>query len=276
MSGDDRMSAGNWVAVVGDNTVDRYLGDAAAEYSGGNAFNVAVQLARSGATVRYFGAVGDDGDAELIRAGLRANGIPLDDLVVLPGQTAVTDIRLTPDGDRVFEREEFGVTDEYFPSADAIADIAQAAWVHIGMLPRADELRRALAAAKRGSVSQDCAVASGLRDLDVAFVSAGEGAAALEQAEATRAAGVQTVVVTRGADGALALDDDGVVEQPALPAVVVDTTGAGDSFIAGYIAARLQSRPLAAALESGARFAAATCAHPAGWPHPTLADQELS
>lgn len=270
------MTPAKWVAVVGDNTIDRYLGHELAEYSGGNAFNVAVQLARAGTIVRYFGAVGDDSDAEIIRSGLHANGISLDDLSVLPGDTAVTDIRVRANGDRVFEREEFGVTADYYPSAAAITAIAQAAWVHIGMLPRASSLRSDLRVIKQGSVSQDCAVSSGLADLDVAFLSAGEGADARAKAAAARRAGVPTVVVTLGADGALSEDDDGVITQDALPTDVIDTTGAGDSFIAGYIAARVEGESLAAAMESGARFAAATCAHQAGWPHPARSEQELS
>lgn len=262
-----------WVAVVGDNTVDRYLGAEDAEYSGGNAFNVAVQLARAGVAVRYFGAVADDADAAIIRRGLSLNGISEADLVVLPGSTAVTDIRVADDGDRVFEREEFGVTAEYVPSDAELAVIADADWIHLGMLPDATALRRRLAQVRHGRLSQDCAVAEGLTDLDVAFVSAGEGADAERVAEETAAAGVPTVVVTRGADGAIArtaTDGSGatVYRQAALPADVVDTTGAGDSFIAGFIVASIRDESIEAALESGARMAAATCGHRAGWPHP--------
>lgn len=274
------MSGGRipWVAVVGDNTVDRYLGAEDAEYSGGNAFNVAVQLARAGVPVRYFGAVADDADAAIIRRGLAANGVSEEDLVVLPGHTAVTDIRVTDDGDRVFEREEFGVTAEYAPNDDALAVIASADWIHLGMLPDATALRARLARVPHGPLSQDCAVAEGLTDLDVAFLSAGEGADAERVAEQTAAAGVPTVVVTRGAEGAIArVETDGsgatVYRQAALPADVVDTTGAGDSFIAGFIAASIRHEAVQAALESGARMAAATCEHRAGWPHPLTDDR---
>lgn len=257
-----------WVAVVGDNTVDRYLGDEAVEYSGGNAFNVAVQLARSGVPVRYFGAVAADADARIIERGLAQNGIALDGLEVLPGETAVTVIRVTDDGDRVFEREDFGVTADYHPSAETVRTLAGAAWVHIGMLPGAGRLRAELAALAHGVVSQDCAVASGLADLDVAFLSAGEGADAEAIAASTVAAGVPLAVVTRGADGAFASDGSSSWSQEAAPAEVVDTTGAGDSFIAGFIAARVIGGDVPAALENGARRAAVTVTHPAGWPHP--------
>jgi fructoselysine 6-kinase len=259
-----------WVAVVGDNCVDRYAGAESAAYSGGNAFNVAVQLARTGTPVRYFGAVAADADAELVRDGLRANAVSTDDLVVLTGETAVTDVRVLPDGDRVFEREEFGVTADYRPSDDELAVIASADWVHVGMLPDADEFRARLAALGAGTVSQDCAVAEGLTDLDVAFLSAGEDGDADRLLDDTLAAGVPLVVVTRGADGSLARTAGraDAVRQHAVPAEVVDTTGAGDSFIAGFIAARLLDASLADALANGARTAAVTVGHRAGWPHP--------
>jgi len=254
-----------WVAVVGDNCVDRYRGSVDRDYSGGNAFNVAVQLARAGLAVRYFGAVGTDAPAAIIRSGLEVNGISTGDLTVLDGPTAVTEISVSADGDRTFDREDFGVTAEYFPTEAELNRIAGAGWVHIGMLPEATRLRKALAG--RVTVSQDCAVASGLSDLDVAFLSAGESGDAREIAAGTAASGVGVVVVTRGAEGSVCLSGDRWYEQAALPADVVDTTGAGDSFIAGFIAARLSRESLPEALATGARFAAATCAYRSGWPH---------
>ena len=66
----------------------------------------------------------------------------------------------------------------------------------------------------------------------------------------------QTVIVTLGAKGALTFAAGAVIETPPCPAVVVDTTGAGDCFC-GALAARLaEAVPLDAAL----RFAAAAAA----------------
>ncbi|WP_235934191.1 PfkB family carbohydrate kinase, partial [Agromyces humi] len=171
-SGDD---AGFVIATVGDNTIDRYVGDESARYTGGNAYNVAAQLAGRGRSVAYFGAVGADADGRTIARGLHRAGIDPVGLVTLAGPTAVTTIRVDG-GDRVFESEEFGVTADYFPSDAHLELLARARWVHVGMLPRADELRTRLAALDRGRpvVSQDCGVASGFSDLDVAFGSVGE------------------------------------------------------------------------------------------------------
>ncbi|MEI5583604.1 MULTISPECIES: PfkB family carbohydrate kinase [unclassified Agromyces] len=262
------------VATVGDNTIDRYVGDESARYVGGNAFNVAAQLAGHGYRVGYFGAVGPDPDGRTIARGLRRARIDPTGLVTRAGRTAVTTIRVD-DGDRVFEHEEFGVTAAYFPRDAHIALLAKMRWAHVGMLPRADELRARLAALRltrdRGRshgpiVSQDCAVADGFADLDVAFGSVGELGDAATWASEALASGARSAVVTRGAAGAIATDGERWFEQRAIPIDVVDTTGAGDAFIAGFISARVEGLPMPAALSRGAHWAAAACTHPGGWP----------
>lgn len=68
----------------------------------------------------------------------------------------------------------------------------------------------------------------------------------------TRAAGPhgpKLVIVTLGADGAAAVTRDGaIIEARALPVDVVDTTGAGDSFVGSFLAAWLNDCPLPQAL----------------------------
>ncbi|MFT4221007.1 MAG: PfkB family carbohydrate kinase, partial [Microbacterium sp.] len=189
------------VAAVGDNTIDRYSDGSV--LVGGNALNVAVQARLAGVPAAYFGAIGRDEDGALIAAALRANQVAADGLVAADGPTAVTQIRLTPDGDRVFEREDFGVTAEYEPSDADLALIARHAWVHIGMLPRAAAfVRRLRAIAPSIHISQDCAVAHGFAHLDVAFCSAGEDErAAIRVARDAVRRGASLAVATRGAAG---------------------------------------------------------------------------
>ena len=61
------------------------------------------------------------------------------------------------------------------------------------------------------------------------------------------------LAVKAGAAGAIGWDDSGRHTAPVLPVEVVDTTGAGDSFVAGFLAGWLGGRPFAEAL----RWAAA-------------------
>lgn len=73
---------------------------------------------------------------------------------------------------------------------------------------------------------------------------------------------VGTLIVTRGPAGAIAVERGRRVETPAAPVdKVVDTTGAGDLFAAGFLAARCRARPLERCLEAGALAAAEVISH---------------
>ncbi|MFT4305814.1 MAG: sugar kinase, partial [Microbacterium sp.] len=85
-------------------------------------------------------------------------------------------------------------------------------------------------------------------------------------AEALAALGPTEVVITLGAHGALALVDGEELRLPAVPVdAVVDTVGAGDAFVAGYLAERLAGLPAAARLATAVRTGAAACLHPGDW-----------
>jgi fructoselysine 6-kinase len=101
------------MAAVGDNTIDVYVGQDRYSYIGGNAVNVAVQLTRLGRSASYFGAVGPDAAGEQIRDALAGAGVDVCGLVVLPGRTSTSRIRISADGVRHLESEDFGVCNGY-------------------------------------------------------------------------------------------------------------------------------------------------------------------
>jgi sugar/nucleoside kinase (ribokinase family) len=70
------------------------------------------------------------------------------------------------------------------------------------------------------------------------------GEESVEAAAASLARRVNVVAVTLGGDGAIAVSGDTAVKAPALAVDVVDTTGAGDSFIAGFLVGHLRGWPL--------------------------------
>jgi sugar/nucleoside kinase (ribokinase family) len=73
---------------------------------------------------------------------------------------------------------------------------------------------------------------------------------------------VKTLVITRGAHGAVAAEPDYMVEISAAPVErIIDTTGAGDLFAAGFLAARCRGRSLKACLETGSIAAAEVISH---------------
>jgi fructoselysine 6-kinase len=264
------------VAAVGDNTIDEYLGDdylggAAYSFVGGNALNVAVQLARLGRPAGYFGAVGPDADGERVRQSLVRAGVDVAGLVTVPGRTSVSRIRVDASGDRHFEFEDFAVCAQYAPRPEALELLAACRAVHIGLLPAAAVSVRAWLTARGVLVSQDCAVTRGYENLDIAFCSqAAAGAPATAVAEAAIAGGARLAVVTCGAEGSVAHDGRAWWRAAAVPAEVVDTTGAGDGYAAGFLDARLAGADVDQAMAAGSACAAAACAHQGAWPQDPL------
>ena len=137
--------------------------------------------------------------------------------------------------------------------------------VHLGWLDDGGALRRELA--KAGvSVSQDLAVNPGADGLAIAFGSAGEDRARARQlARDFLDQGARVAVVTCGARGSIATDGTAMAEADAAPVEVVDTTGAGDTFIAAFIDAHLAGGDLGACLEAARHAAALTCRHVGGF-----------
>ena len=259
------------IAAVGDNCIDKFLPPVGQAQIGGNADNVAVQLARLGHDVFYFGAVGPDVDGDRTRNALAENGVSTAHVQERAGKTAHTDIEILPSGERVFLFEDFGVCAGYRPSSSDLAALKSMDHVHIGWLDDGGTLRRALVEAGV-SVSQDISVNAdpanlGTEGLSIAFGSASEDEAAVEaMIDRFLSSGVRIAVVTRGAQGSVAATSGERAETGIKAVEVVDTTGAGDSFIAGFLSTHLQGGSLLAAVEAGRDQAALACSHVGGFP----------
>jgi len=261
-------------ATIGECCVDRYLPPVGCDTPGGNALNVAAGLASAGLPTMYVGAIGVDEEGQFIRAEAAKHGIDMCHVAVTQGRTGLTTITVTPEGDRVFESEVLGVSATFRPSDEAVEFLKARSWVHAtGPAEIVEALEAVAAAGVR--VSYDVYHPPRTERLhtlapllEVAFLSA-PGASAADAVHLARDAigrGARSAVVSRGNDGSLMLADGRVVEQPAFPARVVDTLGAGDALIAGVIAARLCGAGLRAALERCAAMAAAACTHVGAWP----------
>jgi fructoselysine 6-kinase len=104
--------------------------------------------------------------------------------------------------------------------------------------------------------------------LTIAFASLSEAQADHAEARAADlvAQGAKGAVITLGARGSLALIG-GQTFRAAAPAITpVDTTGAGDAYIAGFLSARLNGADVPKAMAAGHTCAAACCGHPGGFP----------
>jgi fructokinase len=72
---------------------------------------------------------------------------------------------------------------------------------------------------------------------------------------------LELVVMTRGAEGAVLISEEELVEQPGEPVTVVDTVGAGDSFTASMTLDLLEGKDYPQILKTACRVAAGVCSH---------------
>ena len=101
--------------------------------------------------------------------------------------------------------------------------------------------------------------------LDEAQLLLGSELDAAAAADAIAALGPTQVVIKLGADGCLALIDGVRHDVPAVAVQVVDTVGAGDAFVAGYLAELLAGLPAEARLATAVTTGAFACTSPGDW-----------
>lgn len=248
---------------AGDNVVDRYH-DLGLMFPGGNALNVAVAGARAGAEAAYLGAVGTDRAGEVVLAGLRAEGIDPSHVRVVPGTNAYADVTLV-DGDRVFVGSEIGVS-RFVLRPDDLAWAEAFDLVHTGDCSMLEEqvadLARATLVSFDFSVVRDPAyVEPLLPHVAIACFSASDltEEAALDLLAGAVARGPRLALATRGAAPAILHDGQTTWRQAVIPTAVVDTLGAGDSFIGRFLVGVIDGEDPGTALEAAAHAAATTC-----------------
>jgi fructoselysine 6-kinase len=252
--------------AIGDNCVDVFIEPVRRRFAGGNAYNVAVQLARRGFATEYMGAVGNDANGSALRRVLEREHVAIERLQLLPGHTSVTKIELQEGGERVFLHEDFGVVADYEPSEDDFDRAVESDLVH-GAGARDVEAFLAALYERGARVSYDFSTKDAppdLRTLDVAFFSARPGIAPVELARHAVASGATVAVVTCGSQGSVAIEGETVEDVTALPFYPVDTTGAGDAYIASFLTERLEGSLLRECMLVATEFAAKTCLHVGG------------
>lgn len=215
--------------------------------AGGQAANVAAWAADLGADVRFIGKRGDDPAGALVAGELAGRGVA----VVGPtpaGRNGIVVSVVGPDGDRAMATDR-GVA----PTLDA--DEVEESWfegcshLHLSgysvmSTPMDAAARRAVALVRRegARVSVDLASVSVIRSFgperlrqvlanlgaDVVFANEAEH-------ELVGADGDAIWVVKRGANGCTVFQGGKHSDHPAVDAEVIDTTGAGDAFAAGYL-----------------------------------------
>ncbi|MFF3439267.1 carbohydrate kinase family protein [Streptosporangium sp. NPDC002721] len=247
----------------------------------GAAAATAVDLAALGVPVASVGAIGDDELGDLLLMMMRRRGVEVGGIVRRAGeQTAASILPIRPDGGR----PSFHV-----PGANlglSTADVARetvlgARAVHLGGMDATwglydpafyallDEARAAGTIVTMDLLSNMPDLMQGVRSFlpHVDYLLPNEeqallmsGAAGVEEAALSLLAlmpeGPSAVLVTLGADGSLIADAKGLTRVPALDVPVVDTTGCGDAYCAGFVAGLVDGRDVEGAARLGTALAA--------------------
>ncbi|MGY4542821.1 ribokinase [Arthrobacter sp. UYNi723] len=301
----EQQGPGGKVAVVGSINLDQVvrltrhplpgetlLGSSITLLPGGKGANQALAAAQCGATVSLVGAVGNDQNAALATALLETSGVDLGAVRTVDGATGVAVICVADGGENtivVIPGANSSVDAEAVERA--AARIAEAAVVVLqGEIPAEGIAAAAKLATGRVLLNLAPVVAvdpAVIRAASPLVVNEHEGVLVLAQLDplapvpaddealvaSLRAQGIPSVVLTRGADGAICSDGAGTHLVPAPTVQAVDTSGAGDAFV-GALSTRLAA---GASLLEASRYAVrvgafAVQGHGTQPSYPTLAD----
>ncbi len=255
------------------------------ESSGGSAANTCAVAAALGARVAYLGKVADDGLGATFRRDIAAAGVQFPTAALAGGAaTARCLILVTPDGQRTMNTflgacVAFGEADV---DAALVADsavlylegylfdppAAQAAFRRAAAAAHAAGRQVALSLSDAFCVDRHRAAFRNLvsDDVDILFANEAEICSLYEldtfdaAAEAARAE-VGLAVLTRSEQGSVILRGSERVVVEAEPTAVVDTTGAGDAYAAGFLAGLTAGRSLRACGRLGSVAAAEIISH---------------
>jgi sugar/nucleoside kinase (ribokinase family) len=259
----------------------------AREVSGGSAANSMAGAAALGMNAAFVGQIADDQLGAIFAHDMVSLGVRFETPALeAPPPTGRCLILVTPDAQRTMNTCP-GASHELTPAA-LDAELIRSASVTFleGYLWGPERPRAAMLEAARIAHSVGRTVAFTLSEslcigdrrqgvlgmvengtVDILFGNEDEvrqltGCSDLPDCIAALSNHVGTVVITRGAHGSLAFERGEMTEISAAPVDrVVDTTGAGDLFAAGFLAARCRGRDLGSCLQTGALAAAEVISH---------------
>jgi 2-dehydro-3-deoxygluconokinase len=265
---------------------------------GGSESNVAIGVRRLGVPATWIGRLGDDPPGDLITRELRAEQV---DAIVV-ADPAPTGLMLRWRPTQAHGRVDYHRRDSagsHLRPGDIPDAVIRGATVfhHTGItLALGDDpaaaIGHAVSAARDAGVTVSLdlnyrralwppdvaapALAAAIRHCDVVFAGAEEAAMVVGTADPVAAAqalaemGPSQVLIKLGAEGGLGRVQGATLHQPAPAVLAIDTVGAGDAFVAGYLAELMLGAPpaqrLATAVAAGA-FAVTVSGDWEGLPH---------
>jgi fructoselysine 6-kinase len=263
---------------IGDNVVDCYV-DQGKYYPGGNSVNVAVNCKRSGAEeVSYIGIFATDDKAAHLKHVLELEGISYQRSRVVQGISGQPSVNLTDDGDRVFiggpkdtvqhivklklVQDDYDYikgfdlchTSCYSSMEEELPGLSEHIKISFDFSDKydAEYLEKVCPHISLGFFS-----GAHLSDEEIESLVAG-----LEKYD------LEIVGITRGAKPALFINKGERYYQEVLETKIVDTMGAGDSFIGGFLTAFYNKKEITDALKVAAQNASVTCGFYGGFGYP--------
>ncbi|WP_026041417.1 PfkB family carbohydrate kinase [Virgibacillus halodenitrificans] len=266
------------IVTIGDNVVDCYL-DQGKYFPGGNCVNVAVNCKRSGADkVGYIGVFATDDKAEHLKYVLDLEGIDYRLSRIVKGISGQPKVSLSDDGDRIFIGGPKN-TVQHKIKLKMIQDdyeyIDQFDICHTSCYSSLEEELPKIS--KQIKISFDFSNNFNTDYLKEVcpFISIGFFSGAdLSDSEIESLIkklsvyDLEIIGITRGDKPALFIHNDTRFHQDILDVKVIDTMGAGDSFIGGFLTEFYNRGNMEMALHSAARSASVTCGFYGGFGYP--------
>ncbi|MEH7117499.1 fructoselysine 6-kinase [Neobacillus vireti] len=258
------------IAAVGDNCMDVYQANGKA-YPGGNPVNVAVYLKGLGAESSYIGWVGTDSHGKDMIHAIQKKGVDTTHLSQKKGKTAITYVELVGN-DRKFGEYDEGVMADFTLTPEEIIFIGTHKCVHAGIWGHVEQYYPAfkemglLTSFDFSNQLNDSLVRTLPPFVDYAFFSYTEDDAYIRQyLKEIKKLGSKVAVATLGENGSLAYDGQQFHQFGVIEENVVDTMGAGDSFISGFIYGILRGCTINECLQLGTKTAAKTILYFGAW-----------
>ncbi len=259
------------LVAVGDNCMDVY--NDGNYFPGGNPVNVAVYTVRLGNEASYVGVVGNDDFGTLMLNSIKNKSVDISNVDVKEGKTAVTQVELV-DGERVFGDYDEGVLSD-FTLSDSQKDfimkhdlVISGLWGNVhhnfkefkdaGLVTAFDSHNRPF----------DEAPQVVLPYVDYFFYSVDDIQNLenlKEEMKKLQDCGPKVIVVMMGEYGSIAYDGKEFYEFGIVPVEVVDTMGAGDSYIAGFLKGIMEGKSILKSMELGAHNASETISYSGAW-----------
>ncbi len=230
--------------------------------TGGSPMNVAVAMARLGASTGFFGGISNDFFGDMLRQALTESGVDLSFVAAVPRPTTLAFVTLK-DGNARYAFFDENSAGRMLSEGDLPAFPKTVAALHFGSFSLAVEpcgsalealmrreqkdrvisldpnIRPSLVRNRDGYLAQlDRLVAMAdiarLSDEDLAWIAPEASFETIARRWLDH--GARLVILTRGAAGATAITAHHAVSVPGVAVKVVDTVGAGDTFTAGILA----------------------------------------